>query len=239
MTRVMIYNEYVHEKEPGPAQDVYPQGIHMALKKALESDEVEVQTATLEDCDAVLTAEALKNTDVLIWWGHIAHHRVPDAVVDRVAEAVNCGMGMIFLHSAHHSKPFKRLLGTPCNLTWREDGDRELVWVCDPSHPIAEGIGRFILLEHEETYGEPFSVPEPEKLVFIGNYEGGEVFRSGCCWQRGCGKIFYFQPGHETFPTFYNPDVIRVIQNAVRWAKPVYRLDALECPMVKKPLEQA
>ena len=144
---------------------------------------------------------------------------------------------MIFLHSAHFSKPFKKLMGTPCALTWREDGDRELVWVCDPSHPIAQGIGRFIKLDHEETYGEPFGIPHPDEEVFIGAFEGGEVFRSGCCWQRGMGRVFYFQPGHETFPIFYHPDIIRVLKNAVHWANPVYRTDSLDAPHVKKPLE--
>lgn len=236
MTKVLIYNEFVHEREACPARDNYPDGIHMLLKAALENDEITVKTATLDNCADVITEETLENTDVIIWWGHIAHDRVPDEVASRVAAAVNNGMGAIFLHSAHHSKPFRLLMGTPCSLTWREDGDRELIWVCDPSHPIAAGIGRFIKLEHEESYGEPFSVPEPDKTVFIGGYENGEVFRSGCCWQRGYGKVFYFQPGHEMYPTFHNPDIIRVIKNAVAWCRPAYRR-VIDCPNVKKPLE--
>ena len=144
-------------------------------------------------------------------------------------------MGAIFLHSAHFSKPFRLLMGTPCSLTWREDGDFERVWAVNPAHPIAQGIDRFIYLPSEETYGEPFMVPEPDETVFIGGYEGGEVFRSGLCYRRGFGKIFYFQPGHETNPTFFVPDIQRVIKNAVYWANPIYRGDAYNCPHVKKP----
>lgn len=237
MIKVTIYNEFVHEREEEPIKAVYPDGIHMALKEALESREISVRTLTLDDIKDGLSEEILADTDVFIWWGHLAHNLVPDEVALSVQQAVLKGMGMIFLHSAHHSKPFKLLMGTPCNLTWREDGDRELVWVCNPAHPIARGIGRFIKLEHEETYGEPFSIPEPDELVFIGSFEGGEVFRAGCCYRRGNGKVFYFQPGHESFPTFKNSDVIKVIKNAVDWAKPDYRVSELDCPNVKKPLE--
>lgn len=235
--RVTIYNEFVHEKTEERVKEVYPEGIHNALKKGIEDEEICVKTVTL-DTISELDDELLNNTDVMIWWGHMAHDKVPDEVAVRVQQAVLRGMGFVVLHSGHHSKPFKLLMGTPCNLTWREDGDYELVWVCNPAHPIAQGIGRFIKLDHEETYGEPFSIPEPQELVFIGGYEHGEVFRAGCCWQRGNGKVFYFQPGHETFPTFYNPDVLRVIKNAIHWANPVYRAE-IECPNVRKPLEEA
>ena len=161
------------------------------------------------------------------------HNDVPDEVAWTVHNAVLSGMGAIFLHSAHHSKPFRFLMGTSCNLSWREDGDRELVWVVDPSHPIAQGIDRYILIPNDETYAEPFGVPEPDKTVFIGSYEGGEVFRSGCCWQRENGKVFYFQPGHETFPVYRQPEILRVIKNAIHWAAPIYRKNP-ECPNVKK-----
>ena len=237
MLRVAIYNEFVHERTEEAIRAIYPDGIHMELKRALEGQDISVTTYTV-DTVGELTEEALRQTDVLIWWGHIAHDRVPDEVAQRVQRAVLCGMGAIFLHSAHHSKPFRLLMGTSCNLTWREDGDRELVWVCDPSHPIVQGIGRFIHLEHEEAYGEPFGIPEPDKLVLIGNFEGGEVFRAGCCYRRENGKVFYFQPGHESYPTFKNPDVIRVLKNAVAWVAPEYRVEELQCPHVKKPLEQ-
>lgn len=233
MTRVLIWNEFVHEKKDEKVKEIYPNGIHNAIAEFLKSSDIEVKTATLDDADFGLTQDVLDNTDVLIWWGHVAHDKVPDDVAMRVRNAVLEGMGMIFLHSAHHSKPFKLLLGTSCNLGWREDGDLERVWVCNPSHPIVQGLGRYFELEHEETYAEPFDIPNPDELVFMGWYEGGELFRSGCCYNRGNGKIFYFQPGHETFPTFYNKDVQTVIKNAVRWTAPTYRA-RLECPNIKK-----
>lgn len=237
MIKVTIFNEFHHEKTEEVVRAIYPDGIHMTLKEQLEDNDIAVKTVTLDDEECGLTEEVLKETDVLIWWGHMAHHKVPDEVAERVKQAVLEGMGFVVLHSGHHSKPFKLLMGTNCNLTWREHGDYELVWVCKPSHPIAQGIGRFIKLDAEETYGEPFDIPEPDELVFIGSYEGGEVFRAGCCFKRGNGNIFYFQPGHESFPTYKNPDIIRVIKNAIYWAKPVYRIK-LECPHVNKPLEE-
>lgn len=237
MIKVTIFNEFRHEKQKESIRAIYPDGIHGAIKAGIEDEEILVRTVTLDDPECGLTKEVLDDTDVLLWWGHMAHHEVPDEVAQRVRDAVHSGMGAIFLHSGHHSKPFRLLMGTPCNLTWREDGDYELVWVVNPAHPIAQGIGRFIHLEHVETYGEPFSIPEPDELVFIGSYEGGEVFRSGCCWQRGNGRVFYFQPGHETYPIYHQPEIIKVIKNAIHWAKPTYRA-VIECPHVKKPLAE-
>jgi trehalose utilization protein len=237
MIKVTIFNEFRHEKQKESIRAIYPDGIHGAIKAGIEDEEILVRTVTLDDPECGLTQEVLDDTDVLLWWGHMAHHEVPDEVAQRVRDAVHSGMGAIFLHSGHHSKPFRLLMGTPCNLTWREDGDYELVWVVNPAHPIAQGIGRFIKLEEVETYGEPFSIPEPDELVFIGSYEGGEVFRSGCCWQRGNGRVFYFQPGHETYPIYHQPEIIKVIKNAIHWAKPTYRA-VIECPHVKKPLAE-
>ena len=237
MIKVTIFNEFRHEKQKESIRAIYPDGIHGAIKAGIEDEEILVRTVTLDDPECGLTQAVLDDTDVLLWWGHMAHHEVPDEVAQRVRDAVHSGMGAIFLHSGHHSKPFRLLMGTPCNLTWREDGDYELVWVVNPAHPIAQGIGRFIHLEHVETYGEPFSIPEPDELVFIGSYEGGEVFRSGCCWQRGNGRVFYFQPGHETYPIYHQPEILKVIKNAVHWANPTYRA-VIECPHVKKPLEE-
>lgn len=233
MTRVLIWNEFAHEKTEEAVKKLYPNGIHNAIAEFLKTDDIEIKTATLDDPDCGLTREVLDNTDVLIWWGHMKHNDVPDEIAMRVRDAVLEGMGMVFLHSAHHSKPFKFLLGTSCNLSWREDGDLERVWVCKPSHPIAQGLGRYFEIEHEETYAEPFDIPNPDELVFMGWYEGGELFRSGCCYNRGNGKIFYFQPGHESYPTFYNKDVQTVIKNAVRYVAPSYRAK-LECPQVEK-----
>ena len=72
-------------------------------------------------------------------------------------------------------------------------------------------------------YGEFFDIPKPDELVFIGGFSGGEVFRSGCVWNRGYGKVFYFQPGHETYRSYYDPDIRRIIQN---WQ---IRTDSLKC----------
>ena len=235
MIRVTVWNEFAHEKTDETVKSIYPDGIHGQIKNFLK-DDFEVRTATLDDEECGLTQEVLDNTDVLLWWGHMRHGYVPDEVAERVYKAVISGMGLVVLHSGHHSKIFKKLMGTTCNLCWREDGDMERVWVVNPAHPIASGLGKYFELEHEEMYGEPFGIPEPDETVFLGWYEGGECFRSGVTYHRGNGKIFYFQPGHESYPTYYNKDVQTVIKNAVKWANPTYRnSDALECPHVKKP----
>jgi len=234
MIRVTIWNEYVHEKTKERVREIYPEGIHNAIADFLGSDEIEVRTATLDDEECGLTEEVLKNTDVLIWWGHKKHNEVPDHVAWRVRDEVLKGMGFIGLHSAHHSKPFRFLMGTSCNLSWREDGDMERIWTINPAHPIAQGIGRYFELPHVETYAEPFGIPEPDEVVFMGWYEGGELFRSGCTFHRENGRIFYFQPGHETFPIFYDKNVQTIIRNAVYWAKPILRREILECPHVKR-----
>jgi len=233
--RILVWNEFAHEKTDERVRAIYPDGIHATIAAFLREEGHEVLTATLDDEGCGLSEALLDTVDVLIWWGHIRHGDVPDAVAELVQKKVLEGMGFIALHSAHHSKPFKRLMGTSCNLSWREDGDYELVWVAKPSHPIAAGIDRYFKLAHEEVYGEPFDIPEADETVFLSSYEGGEVFRAGCCFYRGCGRIFYFQPGHETYPTYLQPEVQRVIKNAVLWAKPTYRAP-LACPHVKKIL---
>ena len=237
MIRVLIWNEYKHELTSDWVKGIYPNGIHQVIAEFLRSDDIEVRTATLHDVNCGITKEILDNTDVLIWWGHMAHDEVPDEVAALVRDAVLSGMGMIFLHSAHHSKPFRLLLGTSCNLTWRESHDSELLWVLEPAHPITQGIDRFFKLEREETYGEPFVIPTPDKILFLGSYSGGEAFRSGCLWERGNGKIFYFQPGHESYPTFYVPEVQTVIRNAVRYLAPNIRL-TVGCPNVRKVTDE-
>ncbi len=233
MIKVTVWNEFAHEKTSEKVRSIYPDGIHMAIAKFLECDDIKVRTATLDDPECGLTKEVLDGTDVLIWWAHMDHPAVPDEVAARVRDAVLEGMGAIFLHSAHHSKPFKALMGTSCNLSWREDGDLERVWNIKPGHPITKGIGRYFEIPNEEMYGEPFDIPEPQETVFLGWYEGGEAFRSGCTYTRGNGKIFYFQPGHETYSTYYIPEVQTVIKNAVRWAVSGVRIP-LDCPEVKK-----
>lgn len=236
MLRVTVWNEFFHEQEQENIKAVYPEGIHKCIESFLkENEDFVVRTTTLYDENCGITKELLDETDVLIWWGHCKHGDVTDEVVQLVKEAVLKGMGMIFLHSAHHSKPFKALMGTSCNLCWREDGEKERVWVVDPAHPIAKGLGEYFVVPQEEMYGEPFGIPEPDKVVLIGWFEGGEVFRAGCCWQRGNGKVFYFQPGHESHPTYYIPEVRQVIKNAVKWAAPTYRASELTCPNSPRP----
>ncbi|MGY4762209.1 ThuA domain-containing protein [Paenibacillus caseinilyticus] len=215
--RVTVWNEYIHERTNPQVAAVYPQGIHSALVQGLEPYGFLMRTAVLDQPEQGLSQEVLEETDVLIWWGHLAHDRITDEAVDRIQARVLQGMGLIVLHSGHRSRIFRRLMGTTCDLKWREDGRRERLWVVDPSHPITEGIGEYFELEHEEMYGEFFDVPPPEKLVLISWFPGGEVFRSGCEYTRGLGKIFYFRPGHESFPTYYNKNVLRVIANAVRY----------------------
>lgn len=219
--RVTVWNEFRHERENEAIRSLYPDGIHGAIAEGLRADDrFRVQTATLDEPENGLTEERLMETDVLIWWGHRAHEAVADETVNRVHGRVLHGMGLIVLHSGHFSKIFKQLMGTSCNLIWREAGEMERVWVVGPSHPIAEGVDRYFEIEHEEMYGELFDIPEPDSLVFVSWFPGGEVFRSGCCFSRGSGRIFYFRPGHETHPTYYHPEVRKVIANAVRWAAP-------------------
>jgi trehalose utilization protein len=220
MVKVTVWNEFLHEKEDKVVESLYPRGIHHAIADGIRKDDVVVGTATLDEHEHGLTEEVLNNTDVLIWWGHKGHDRVEDYIVQRVHQRVLKGMGLIVLHSGHFSKIFKSLMGTSCDLKWREANEKERLWVVDPAHPIAEGLGAYIELEHEEMYGEHFDIPAPEELVFVSWFAGGEVFRSGCTYHRGQGKVFYFRPGHETFPTYHNQEILRVISNAVQWAAP-------------------
>jgi trehalose utilization protein len=221
--RVTVWNENLHEKSHAKVAEVYPKGIHGAIAEGLEAaGGVQARTATLDQPEHGLTEEVLNETDVLIWWGHMGHHLVEDEIVNRVHKRVLEGMGLIVLHSGHFSKIFQKLMGTTCNLKWREADENERIWVVDPSHPIAEGLGEYIDLPAEEMYGEHFDIPAPDELVFVSWFAGGEVFRSGCTFRRGQGKIFYFRPGHETYPTYYNQEVRKVISNAVRWAAPVH-----------------
>lgn len=221
---VTIWNEFRHEKIDDEIKKVYPNGIHNVIGDYLKGlGDFEVKTATLNEEEHGLTEEVLNKTDVLFWWGHMSHHEVDDEIVDRVYNHVLNGMGLIVLHSGHHAKIFKKLMGTSCNLKWREVGEKERLWVVEPGHMIVEGIGEYIELPHEEMYGEIFEIPQPDELVFISWFEGGEVCRSGCCYKRGRGKVFYFRPGHESYPTYYNPDIQKVLANSARWAAPVQR----------------
>ncbi len=219
--RVTIWHEFRHEKSKENVRAVYPNGIHEAIAEHLRTlDGLTVRTATLDEPEHGLTQDVLDTTDVLTWWGHGAHGEVKDEIVDRVQKRVLEGMGLIVLHSGHHAKIFKRMLGTTCNLKWREVGEREILWVTKPGHPILAGIDDHFSLPHEEMYGEYFDVPEPMETLLISSFAGGEVFRSGMTWQRGAGKIFYLRPGHETYPTYFDPNIRMIIGNAVKWAAP-------------------
>jgi trehalose utilization protein len=219
--RVTVWNEYRHEqKATHPASTIYPEGMHSVIAQGLREAGMEVRTATLDQPEHGLTDEVLANTDVLTWWGHAAHREVRDEIVNKVHARVLEGMGLIVLHSAHESKIFCKLMGTSCKLRWREADEHERIWVLEPGHPITNGLEPYFEIPKEEMYGEHFDIPAPDTLVFISWFQGGEVFRSGCCYHRGRGKIFYFRPGHESYPTYYQPEVRRVIANGVAWAAP-------------------
>jgi len=216
--RALIWNEFRHERNKDAVKAIYPDGIHAALARGIGSDGLDVRTATLDDPDQGITDDALAAADVLLWWGHTAHKEVTEATVERVHRHVLAGLGLVVLHSGHESKVFKRVLGTSGALKWREAGEREILWNLEPSHPILDGVGECIDLPHEEMYGERFDIPPPDETLMISWFAGGEVFRSLCTWRRGHGRIVYFRPGHETYPTYHNAEVLRVIGNASRWA---------------------
>jgi trehalose utilization protein len=229
--RVTIWNEGVHEVEHEEVRSVYPEGIHAAIAAGIKKfGDFEVRTAILREPEHGLTDEVLKRTDTLIWWGHMAHHEVSDTVVEKVHQQVLSGMGLIVLHSGHFSKIFKRLLGTHASLKWREADEKERLWNLEPAHPIMQGIPDYFELEREEMYGERFDIPTPDKLLMVSWFQGGEVFRSACTWQRGHGRLFYFRPGHETYPTYYNDHVSRIIANAARWARRRVTIDSSKAP---------
>jgi trehalose utilization protein len=232
--KVTVWNEYMDEQRVPEVASVYPGGLHTTIADFLNRDgEISAGVSLITDAEQGLAEQVLDNTDVLIWWGHCHHDKIDDLYVKRVVDRVQRGMGIIFLHSSHKSKPFMGLLGTTGSLGWREAREKSRVWTAAPGHPIADGIPQQFLLEHEEMYSEPFGIPEPETTVFISWFEGGNVFRSGVTFRREYGKIFYFQPGHETFPTYHQPQVQRIITNAVKWARPVIRVQSLDCPQLE------
>lgn len=237
--RALVWGENLHEHENATVGGLYPDGMHATIAEALREGGIEAETATLQEPEHGLAEERLARADVLLWWGHKAHGQVDDAVVERVQRHVWQGMGLLVLHSGHFSTIFRRLMGTPCSLTWREAGERERVWTINPSHPIAQGIPPAFEIEQSEMYGEPFAVPEPMETVFVSWYQGGEVFRSGMTWQRGGGRIFYFAPGHEVYPIYHDANVRRVLVNATRWAhNPAPRWSAIE-DAPNRPVDRA
>jgi Trehalose utilization protein len=216
----------------------YPSGMHGAIASGLTEllgDSVAVKTVTQDQPEHGLTDAVLDGTDVLTWWGHATHGSVDDAVVEQVQQRVLGGMGLLVLHSAHFSKIFRRLMGTTCSLAWRNSGDTELIWTVNPAHPITAGVPQPIVINEHEMYGEFFDIPAPDELIFISTFSGGEVFRSGCCWRRGKGKIFYFSPGDQEYPIYHLPDVKRVLANAVQWARPENIADSDPPSVVSSP----
>src|SRR5882762_1538991 len=228
--RVLIWNEGRHEKQNPKVAEIYPNGMHGAIAAHLRKfNEFTVSTATLDDPEQGCSEKSISDSDVLLWWGHMHHDDVADAAVERIQNRVVAGMGLIVLHSGHFSKIFRRLMGTTCNLKWREhEEEREILWVTRPGHPIVQGIDDHFILPHEEMYGEFFDIPEPECTFLISSFSGGEVFRSGCTWSRGAGRVVYFRPGHETFPSYHDKNVLRIIENAARWAAPTRPAEALQ-----------
>lgn len=229
--RVTVWGENRHEQVNPVVRDIYPDGMHATIAGGIETllgGDAEVTTRVLDDPEHGMTEETLAATDVLLWWGHTAHDEVDDRIVERIHRHVLEGMGIIVLHSGHHSKIFKRLMGTTCSLRWRNDNDRELVWTVAPRHPIAEGVSQPIVIPGQEMYGEFFDIPEPEELIFISSFTGGEVFRSGVTYRRGYGRVFYFSPGDEVYPVYHHPDIQRVIANGVRWARPERERESYE-----------
>jgi trehalose utilization protein len=236
--RVTVWGEAQHEKRDPQVAAIYPDGMHGAIAAGIKSqlgDAVEVRTVTLDDAEHGLTEEVLADTDVLTWWGHMAHDRVDDEIVNRVHKHVLSGMGLLPLHSAHFSKIFIKLMGTSCSLSWRNSADTELVWKVSPSHPISQGVPQPIVIDEQEMYGEYFDIPAPDEQVFLSTFSGGEVFRSGCTWRRGKGKVFYFSPGDQEYPVYHHPDIKRVLANAVVWAQPDQVADFVPPRVVNEP----
>ena len=220
--RVTVWGENRHEQVEERVAALYPEGMHAAIASGIVDHlgaGAVVRTATLDDAEHGLSEDVLTRTDVLVWWGHAAHKEVTDEVVDRVHRHVLSGLGLVVLHSGHWSKPFVKLMGTTCSLRWRSEHDREVIWTVDPTHPISRGVPQPIVIEAQEMYGEFFDVPPPDELIFISSFSGGEVFRSGCTWRRGHGKIFFFSPGDQDYPVYHHADVQRVIANGVLWAR--------------------
>jgi trehalose utilization protein len=228
---VTIWNEYLHEVQEPAIATVYPTGIHGAIADGLKPHaDLAVRTATLAEPSHGLTDDVLAQTDVLIWWAHMGHHRVDDAIVDAVQQQVLSGMGLIVLHSAHDSKIFHRMMGTNCSLNWREANEKERLWVVEPAHPVMDGVPPYIELPAEEMYGERFDVPPPDELLMVSWFQGGEVFRSCMTWRRGHGRVVYLRPGHEEYPTYHNEHIRRVIANACRWAARRVNISTVDTP---------
>lgn len=98
MKNIMIFNEFLSEKNIAEAKRVYPLGIHDVLDKLFSSEEYKVVCITLDNANDMLNESELKKTDCLIWWGHCAHEKISDNAAEAVKDAVLKGMGLIVLH---------------------------------------------------------------------------------------------------------------------------------------------
>lgn len=241
LVKVLVWDE----NPPHASKEIYPKSINGAICEALAKfgkSKIRAKAVNLDEPEQGLSQEALDAADVLVWWGHARHAEVKQKTVQRIVKRVhNEGMGFIALHSAHYSKPFGAVLDAPGHLKggWRvaDPPEKELVHVCAPWHPIAQGIEDFTI-DAEEMYGAPFDVPPPLEVVFQSYFPlDGKTFPSGLCWTvgkgidkkfasgpgqgigqgMGAGRVFYFQPGHETFPSFHLEPVQRILTNAVLW----------------------
>lgn len=111
----------------------------------------------------------------------------------------------------------KLYLPNSCFPAVRADGMPSHVTAVLPNHPIARGIPAKFTILHTEMYDEPFHVPAPDQVVFEEHWDAGEHFRTGMVWKLGRGKVFYFRPGHETYPVYFEPYPLKILDNAVRW----------------------
>jgi trehalose utilization protein len=218
MIRVTIWNEFIQDKHDKNVLKHYPNGIHEHFAQYLRQfPDLSIKCAWMEQSQNGLSMDILAGTDVLLWWSHQKNEFVEDITVSRVIERVQNGMGIIFLHSSHLAKTFKHLLGTSKQQPWRNKGELEKIWTALPTHPIATNIPISFELKKEEMYGEPFDIPPPDDVVFISGFKDGSIFRTGVTWTRGKGRVFYFRPGHETYPSYHNSYVLQIILNAIRW----------------------
>jgi len=237
---VTVWNENIDETNGSKeVLAIHPNGIHNTIKDIITElgNGVNVTTATLQEPNIGLADELLNKTDVLIWWSHKGHDMVPDEIVAKIHQRVLAGMGLILLHSSHYSKLLKTILGTSGDLKWRDDTYARIFCI-NPTHPIAAGIPETFELGTEECYTEYFDIPKPDDIIFLGWFDIGNVLRSGCTWTRGYGKIFYFQPGHETNRSYFNPHVRKIIQNACKWVCPTVYKENFGAPHIDVTLEE-
>ena len=226
-----------------------------------------LRSVSINESQQGLSDENLEWAEAILWWGHVRHKDVDDAAVGKVIARLKAGKcGLVAIHSAHWSKPFKAamwerhqqdvlsripaadrgsvilktlpkeggadvartemrdgkieitLVVPNCGLgSWRADGAPSHVEVKAPDHPIAKGVPARFDVKQTEMYNEPFTVPAPDTVVFAESWDKGEKFRAGCCWKVGEGRVFYFRPGHETYPVFHQPETLQIAHNAALW----------------------